>query len=548
MNITQIEKFIQTSKAKDLAIFLKENPNYIYHYSDQLFTRLSEIFLVHRGCMYGENAIDIDSLYDFLCVLFLHRKEIKNEVEFNLLETMTRSIITEGKIEGRDYLHVVLAPNEFNTIPILSLLLLLTPTDLIVNDKICNINGLENTSATLLYQDIVNFYIPCMEPELLISTFYRNYHFTDVIKHLGNTNWFIEIYQKNNLQEDVNMKDLLLLFKHVSDIYMNREAKFLFFVQLHYSHQTNYSYRNALNVIADRFRKYFKEDTEYIITELIRIGLEKDQNELKDDLEEFVVRFYRYNSRANVNIIRALVRDSISLGISHFGAIPLADFIVHYIEEHWTDPKFDVELISYDDDILLEEDKPISYLENLQSSIIATEATVKKGAVSAKLNSGERKVYNAYRTYKEAEDKVDSQITKALSGIKGVLTGDVRSQIIEGKKFSAISLLKKLLGTVAIFSYSKIAGVILLVVKYALKKKTTDAERNKILIELETEIDMLKEKIDDAKSDDAREAKYAMMRTLKELETAYKRISLGLDSTTKAKRSAMNAVNNARKL
>ena len=80
MNITQIEKFIQTSKAKDLAIFLKENPNYIYHYSDQLFTRLSEIFLVHRGCMYGENAIAIDSLYDFLCALFLHRKEIKNEV------------------------------------------------------------------------------------------------------------------------------------------------------------------------------------------------------------------------------------------------------------------------------------------------------------------------------------------------------------------------------------------------------------------------------------------------------------------------------------
>lgn len=548
MTLNQIEKFIRTSKAKDLATFLRENPNYIYHCSDQLFTRLSELYLVHRGCMYGENAIDVDCLYDFLCALFLHRQEITNEVEFNLLEALTRSILTEGKVEGRDYLHVVLAPGEFETIPILSLLLLLAPTDMIVNDKICLINGLEDTSATMLYGDIVNCYIPCMEPELLIATFYRNYHFTDVIKHLGNTNWFMEIYQKNDLQSEVNLKELLLLFNHISDIYMNREAKFLFFVQLHYQHQTNYRYRNALNVIADRFRKYFKEDTEYIITELIRIGLEKDQNELKEDLEGFVVRFYRYNSRANTDVIHALVRDSLALGITHFGAIPLADYIVHYIEKHWTDPKFDVELISYEDDVLLEGDKPISYLENLQTSIIATEATVKKGKVSAKINSGERKVYNAYRTYKEAEDKVDSQITKALSGIKGVLTGDVRSQIIEGRKFSAISLLKKLLGTVAIFSYSKIAGVILLVVRYALKKKTTDAERNKILLELETEIDMLKEKIDDAKSDDAREAKYAMMRTLKELETAYKRISLGLDSTVKAKRSAMNAVSNARKL
>ena len=280
---------------------------------------------------------------------------------------------------------------------------------------------------------------------------------------------------------------------------------------------------------------------------MIRIGLNKDPNELKGDLEEFLVRFYRYNSRANTNIVRVLVHDAMALGITHFGKIPMADYIVKYITDHWTDPKFDVEVIPYEDDVLLEGDKPISFLEQLQSSI-ATEASVKKGKVSAKLNSGERKIYKAYRTYKEAEDKVDSQISKALSGIKGVLTGNVRSQIIEGRKFSAISLLKKLLGTVAIFSYSKIAGVALLVVRYALKKKTTDAERNKILIELETEMDMLKEKINDAKGDDNREAKYAMMRTLKELETAYKRISLGLDSTVKAKRSAMNAVSTARKL
>ena len=87
MRINQIETFIRDSKAKDLAVFLKENQNYIYRYSDELFKRLSELYMTLDG--YGRrriNAVDRDSIYDFICALFLHRKEITTEVEFNLLE------------------------------------------------------------------------------------------------------------------------------------------------------------------------------------------------------------------------------------------------------------------------------------------------------------------------------------------------------------------------------------------------------------------------------------------------------------------------------
>ena len=175
----------------------------------------------------------------------------------------------------------------------------------------------------------------------------------------------------------------------------------------------------------------------------------------------------------------------------------------------------------------------------------ATEATHKD---SIAMNAAGKKIYKAYRTYKESEEKVDSQITKALVGLKNVTTGDVRTEIIEGKKFSAIGLLKKLLGTVALFSFGKIKAVIFLVVRYALKKKTTQSERRKIILELETEIEMITEKIEDARGDGNREAKYSMMRTKKELENAKKRIEYGLEASQRDVTGAKAVLNEARSL
>ena len=162
------------------------------------------------------------------------------------------------------------------------------------------------------------------------------------------------------------------------------------------------------------------------------------------------------------------------------------------------------------------------------------------------MHDASKGVYKAYRTYKSAEEKVDSQITKALKGIKNVLTGDVRSEIIEGKKFSAISLLKKLLGGVALFSYSKIAGIVTIVVSYALKKSTRVSERRRICMELETEIKLIDEKIQDARGDQNREAKYAMMRTKAELENALKKIRYGMEADNRSLANAKAMLHGAR--
>jgi hypothetical protein len=218
------------------------------------------------------------------------------------------------------------------------------------------------------------------------------------------------------------------------------------------------------------------------------------------------------------------------------------NYVSHIMIAQWGLPEWNTDDPEPKEEELTPEDTPITTLESYTA--IVMEAIHKD---SPAMNSAEKKIYKAYRTYKDAEEKVDSQITKAVTGMKNVITGDVRSEIIEGKKFSAIGLLKQVLGTVGIFSIGPVKGAVALVVKYALKKKTTTSERRKILMELDTEIEMITEKIEDARGDGNREAKYAMMRTKKELENARTRIKYGMEADEKSLSDAKGVLNAAQR-
>ena len=151
---------------------------------------------------------------------------------------------------------------------------------------------------------------------------------------------------------------------------------------------------------------------------------------------------------------------------------------------------------------------------------------------SKKQADGQRKIYNAYKKYKNAEDKVDSQLSKMLSAAKRAFIGQTtEEEIIEGKKFTPIGLLKRVLRTAAVFSFGKVSGFIYLVVSHALNKKRTDAKRREILAQIEEEIAMLDEKIADATADGNRKAKYALMRTRSELNRAKNKIKYHLTAT-----------------
>lgn len=167
---------------------------------------------------------------------------------------------------------------------------------------------------------------------------------------------------------------------------------------------------------------------------------------------------------------------------------------------------------------------------------------------SSKVQSdGERKIYKAYSKYKNAESKVDSQLSKMLTSAKKAFSQDKTEEIIEGKKFTPIGLLKKILTTSAIFSYSKIAGFLYLIVGHTLSKKRTNRQREDIIIQMNEEIKLLDEKIEDARGDGNRKAKYSLMRTRGEIVRARDKIKYGLKATKEDMKVAKNYINADRK-
>lgn len=182
--------------------------------------------------------------------------------------------------------------------------------------------------------------------------------------------------------------------------------------------------------------------------------------------------------------------------------------------------------------------------EDYESEIDASQSRKGYHKMSKTQADGERKIYSAYKKYKTNEQKVDSQLSKMLTSAKSAFSQDKTEEIIEGKKFTPIGLLKKVLITAAIFNYNKVAGFVYLVVSHTISKKRTTKQKKEILLQIDTEIKMLDEKIEDARGDGNRKAKYALMRTKAELVRARDKIKYNLSATKEDMKTAKSYINN----
>ena len=367
-----------------------------------------------------------------------------------------------------------------------------------------------------VYSAIMDLYIPSDNPEITIESMLQ-LDSNELIDHSGDSTWFVNYH--NEKIPGSPLKESLLLFKIFSDIHSNQESYKDFQATCEsYKNTTKWITKSAYE-IGERYHKYLPEEDRIPFVMHVMQTLSESTPLYANECYEFCKEYPEYRQTIPQGVMRCLVGDCKE---------KLAE------KNH----------ISVSDYYALATESLINQWSNfVEKSSPAIEAV---GKDSIAMNEAQKKIYKAYKTYKNAEEKVDSQITKGVMGLKNVLTGDVRTEIIEGKKFSAISLLKKLLGTVALFSWGPIKAAITLVVRYALKKKTTESEKRKIIMELETEIEMLEEKINDARGDQNREAKYSMMRTKKELENAKKRIEFGMEASQKDLDNAHKALDEAR--
>lgn len=504
---------IERCSFSNLIVYLKENPSLIY---TQLTPILQKIKSVQGICSNEDMDCNIKDIresefQEFFLSLFLNYDSYDDTIASmfqSLIDVLSRNTEKLHQMSNE----IIVTAYLFSYI-----------------DKLHQ-NGwdtLENTK--LFYQMILDLYIPMENPSDFCETFINHISLIDINQHKNDIEW-----AKSQLQDLLEpIQNYLLLFKYVSDIYTTMERRYETMRDYHKLVHSSRVLAFPLYRLSDIFSKYFKDNTEYVISSILSILHSDNQDEemmnfisdwsdpsVPKEAFKYLIDSVIVNSKTPLRYEPDHMIKWLALWGSTMGM-----FFNNTSEE------------------LTSEDKPISYLESLNRQIetdIATEAIHKD---SGRMNKAEKNIYKAYRTYKQAEEKVNSQITKAADGMKKAIMGDARTEIIEGKKFSVIGLLKKLLGTVALFSFGKIKGVIFLVTKFALKKKTTNAERRKIIGELEGELEIIKEKINDAKGDGNREAKYAMMRTKQELEAALSKIKYGLEADENVLKRAKNIIN-----
>jgi len=522
----------------DITAAIRKDPTFIYKNKENIRKRLSEYTLkVTRS---SSDVCILSDIGEFMNTILQSNFD---EISFKLMKEFVPSVMGIGKWDG--FVEGLTAKEK------MVLMLLFSREDLKKMEFSTNVLSDEdrNSVLTMLYYNLIDMHLTTMFPSGIVSLFI-GVPFEKIIS--GD---FTSIQSK--LEKDgepiVSLKDAMVIFKAVNDIYDNEEACYEFLAYYIKRTKTVDSFGSAMDVISNRYTKYLTdedmEDNSFIMYLTQTLGGDingiNNQKVFDEECDDFLNACDEYEKLIPNNIMRCLIGDCTGVLKDHPYLNPNMDR-VKYITDRILNKWGKTEEVAFDFPQQGYRNNPIEALDQMvaeEKMSLATEATHKD---SLAMNAAGKKIYKAYRTYKESEEKVDSQITKGLIGLKNVVTGDVRSEVIEGKKFSAIGLLKKLLGTVAIFSFGKIRAVIFLVVRYALKKKTTQAERRKIILELETELEMITEKIEDARGDGNREAKYAMMRTKKELENAKKRIEYGLEASERDVRGAKSVLSSAR--
>lgn len=167
----------------------------------------------------------------------------------------------------------------------------------------------------------------------------------------------------------------------------------------------------------------------------------------------------------------------------------------------------------------------------------ASEATM--GALEAKSSiryqekQGSRIGKNIGDSFKMAMQNaghIVTQFKKISAAVYKWITTDGNNDklVLDGRKFTFLGLIKRLIISVGFFHVNIVAGIVSLVFLWSKQKKANKASKRKMIMMLEEEIRMVDEKIQDASSDGNRKAKYALMRSKNQLQNAVNRLKYGM--------------------
>ena len=177
------------------------------------------------------------------------------------------------------------------------------------------------------------------------------------------------------------------------------------------------------------------------------------------------------------------------------------------------------------------------------SSRIITKGTEKVtksiGNASSKgsgMSASDSKIGQIKRGAKIVDDRASDALNRKIDQILNFTQDQKREKIITGKNTIRLSkVLKQIIGLIVaggLIKSSPLIGagvtIIGLLGARALSKATEQREKRRIMLDLETELKITREKIEDAKGDNAKEQKYQLMRIEAQLEKEIFRIKHGL--------------------
>ena len=465
-----------------------------------------------------------------ICLMeFIVRHPDVKEITFEILRDYLRPIYEAGLIP------IDSKEDEYYNLVYPILCSILTHDELIENKNVFIVKA--------YLSNLLDIYVPTEFSEDIIETCAHN--LDTLLKDTSDDslkNWiFRDVHEYGDLDKAVYFQDICHLRRILFRVMGMENPELADLFVKFYANYKVYAFNiGKREGIISMFRQYYGDDTSYLVDQGLHMFGEYRERSKENSIEAKKIitndahqfRYHLFNQYLIKNDSIEKKKQTICLFLNMIAKMIYGDNdqeiresirrLIYDIDDN----PFNIpalEMISY-----VEYEDPYCRVmppEPLTEEEIALEDYKKS---SSKVQSAQANIYKAYKNYKNAEQKVDGQISKMVQAAKRLAVGDVRTEIIEGKKFTAIGLLKKALGTAAVFAFGPIKGLVLLVIRYALKKKTTNAERRKILHELQIELDMLNEKIEDARGDGNRQAKYAMMRTKAEIEAAIKKIQYGL--------------------
>lgn len=309
-----------------------------------------------------------------------------------------------------------------------------------------------------------------------------------------------------------------------------------------YSDSANYNLGISDEVVKDNLVRNpdtITEDDIYdIFDKLSGFLMNQVDSKLYYMINEFKCLSYRMESRQRENN-RGTTLESFDLEKKY------NDSIIKFENMDITDEDGELDIIKLAEAYQLAHDIcKYQYMQEADTKIITkgtnkiTKAIGNASAKSRGMADAKSKIGAIKRGARIVDDRASDAINKKIDDIMNFSRDAKREKILTGKNTVRVSgVLKNAIkilvaGTAGVGLFGPIAGAAIGLIGVlgarGISKNVEDREKKRILLELETELKIVKEKVEDAKGENNKKQKYQLMRIQANLEKEITRIKHGL--------------------